>query len=202
MKLRLNYLVCCLATLLMWNSSSAQNTATPVLTNANKWVKNGEWRKGLKMKPHPSINNAEFAKQYNLNKDVWDKVFTYLRTTDLDTLKPGKYPIDGDNAFATITDAPSKTFDKSGWESHRKYIDLQYVIKGKETIMVADLATATVTNPYDEKKDIANYTAEGKSYVATPDYFFLFFPDNVHRPNILVDGYPQVKKLVIKIIVK
>ncbi|HTE00058.1 MAG TPA: YhcH/YjgK/YiaL family protein [Mucilaginibacter sp.] len=202
MKRHLNYLICIMIAALTGNTALAQTADNPDLKTANKWVKSGEWRKGLKIKPQPSINSVEFAKQYQLNKEVWDKVFTYLRTTNLDTLKPGKYPIDGDSAFATITDAPSKTFDKSAWESHRKYIDLQYVIKGKETIMVAELATATVTNPYDEKKDIANYTAEGKSYMATPDYFFLFFPDNVHRPNILVDGYPQVKKLVIKIIVK
>lgn len=191
-----------IAALLICNTAWSQTMDKAGVKTANRWVKKGDWRNGLKMKPHPSINNVEFARQYHLNKAVWDKVFDYLKTTNLDTVKPGKYPIDGDNAFATITDAPSKEFEKSAWESHRKYIDLQYLITGKEKIGVAALADATVTNPYDEKKDVANYNVEGKFYIASPEYFFLFFPENLHRPNILVDGYPRVKKLVIKIMVK
>jgi YhcH/YjgK/YiaL family protein len=41
--------------------------------------------------------------------------------------------------------------------------------------------------------------AGGKFYTAKPGTFFLFFPQDVHRPNIKVKGYDLVKKLVIKI---
>ena len=51
----------------------------------------------------------------------------------------------------------------------------------------------------NEAKDAANYTAKGKYYAATPQNFFLFFPDDVHRPDIRVKGYDTLKKLVIKI---
>jgi biofilm protein TabA len=84
--------------------------------------------------------------------------------------------------------------DKAGWESHKKYIDLQYVIRGKEQIAVSPIDKATVTKPYDETKDVANYTAEGTFYTAEPGTFFLFFPQDVHRPNIKVAGYDMVKK--------
>jgi biofilm protein TabA len=112
----------------------------------------------------------------------------------------GKLAIDGDNAYAIVTEGPSKELDKAGWESHKKYIDLQYVIKGKERIDVVNIDKATVTKPYDEAKDNAVYTAEGTSYFAVPGTFYLFFPQDVHRPNIKVDGFDDVvKKLVIKI---
>ena len=84
--------------------------------------------------------------------------------------------LDGDNVYATITEGPAKTFEQSAWESHRKYIDLQYVIKGKEKIGVTAVSTATIIKPYDETKDVANYNAEGQFYLAEPDTFFLFFP--------------------------
>jgi YhcH/YjgK/YiaL family protein len=98
-----------------------------------------------------------------------------------------------------VTEGPTKDFDKSAWESHRNYIDLHYVIKGKEKIGAASVATATVTNPYDASKDIANYNTEGKFYVAEPGEFFLFFPSDAHRPGIKTDGSDSDKKLVIKI---
>lgn len=180
--------------------ASAQNTNSKWdAKKASKWVKQGEWRKGLAMKLHPSTDMAAFATQYQKNQKVWDEAFRFLNRPDLDTLSPGKYPIDGDNVYASVSVGPNKEFDKTQWESHRKYIDLQYVIKGKEKIGVAPVAKATVTVPYSEANDIAHYTAEGKYYVASPGTFFLFFPVNAHRPNIKVDGYDTEKKLVIKI---
>lgn len=166
---------------------------------AHKWVKTASWKNGLKLNLHPSTNELEFAKQYQANKAVWDKAFTFLREQDLEKLAPGKYPIDGDNAYASITEAPSKEFEQSGWESHKNYIDLQYVIRGEEKIGVMPIESATVTSPYDATKDGAKYSGEGKYYIATPKEFFLFFPADVHRPNIKVDGHDIVKKLVIKI---
>jgi biofilm protein TabA len=167
--------------------------------SAAKWLHSSEWKIGLKLKVHPSINKVVFAGQFHKNEAVWNKVFAFLRDSDLVNLKPGKYAIDGDNAYATITEAPSKTFEQSAWESHRKYIDLQYVIRGEEKIGIAPVTTSTVIKPYNEKTDGANYTADGQYYIAKPGTFFLFFPGDAHRPNIMVDGYDVVKKLVIKI---
>lgn len=190
-------LLAAISLITMENTVSAQQK-NEVIT-AQKWLKSKEWNSQIKLDVHSSVNPVEFYKQYHANPALWDKVFQFLKNQNLDTLAAGKYPIDGDNAYASITEAPSKELDKAGWESHRKYIDLQYVIKGKEQIGVVPLSKATVTKPYDETKDGANYTAEGTYYTAQPGTFFLFFPEDVHRPNIKVAGYDTVKKLVIKV---
>jgi biofilm protein TabA len=166
---------------------------------ADKWVKSKVWAKDTKIKADPSINSIEFKKQYEGNKELWDKVFKFLGDPKLATLAPGKYVIDGNNAYATIAEGAPKNMDDVKWESHRKYIDLQYVIAGKVKIGVSPVSAATVTVAYDETKDVANYTAKGKFYIATPEEFFLFFPQNAHRPDIKVDGNDLMKKLVIKI---
>jgi biofilm protein TabA len=111
----------------------------------------------------------------------------------------GKYPIDSLNVYATITDDPSKDFEKTNWESHRKYIDLQYIITGEEIIGISPVSQSTVTKEYDEKKDVANYSTGGKMEQSVPGTFFLFFPTDAHRPNITPGGNKPVKKLVIKI---
>jgi biofilm protein TabA len=166
---------------------------------AEQWVKSKIWSNGLLIDVSPSVNALEFYKQYNASKAVWDKVFAFMKNQDLKNLAPGNYPIDDKNAYASITNNPSKTFEDAKWESHQKYIDLQYVIKGEEKIGVAPVSTATVIKPYNPAKDAANYTADGTYYIAKPSQFFLFFPPDAHRPNIKVDGYDTVKKLVIKI---
>ena len=178
--------------------ATAQDT-TWTEKSAAKWLHKKEWQNGIKLDVFSAVNKVEFARQYHKNKALWLKVFAFLRDSDLTMLKPGKYPIDDDNAYASITEAPSKDFDKTTWESHRRYIDLQYIIKGKEKIGVAPVSTATVIKPYNEKSDAANYTADGQFYIAEPGTFYLFFPQDAHRPSIKVDGYDVVKKLVIKI---
>jgi len=178
-------------------AAMAQSTWTE--KSAAKWVHKGKWKNGLNLKVHPSVNNVMFAEQYAKNKGAWDKAFAFLRDSDLSALTVGKHVIDGDNVYALVTEAPSKEFDKSAWESHKNYIDLQHVITGEEKIGEAPVATATVTKPYDAAKDLANYATEGKFYLATPDIFFLFFPGEAHRPNIKVAGYDVVKKVVVKI---
>ncbi|QEM08842.1 YhcH/YjgK/YiaL family protein [Mucilaginibacter rubeus] len=167
--------------------------------SAKTWVKSRVWANGLKLKLNSSTNDVEFAKQYAANKAAWDKAFEFLRERNLETIEPGKYTIDGDNVYAMITEGPSKEPEQAAWESHQNYIDVQYVIKGKEKIGVAAIESLTVTKPYDAEKDFANYSGEGKYYTATPEEFFLFFPSDGHRPNMKVNGYDKVKKLVIKV---
>lgn len=177
----------------------AQTDSAAKVKAANKWVKSHEWAKDLKIKPDPSINSVEFMKQYASNKTLWDKAFAFLGNSKLATMAPGKYPIDGDNAYAMISAGLPKKLEDVKWESHKKYIDLQYVISGKIKIGVAPVAKATVTEPYSENRDAANYNVDGKYLTATPKEFFLFFPQDAHRPDIKVDGADSLKKLVIKI---
>ncbi len=166
---------------------------------AEKWFKAKDWNEDVHLRPHKSIDVEEFSKQYRRNKASWDKAFAFLKDHDLQKLTVGKYPIDGDNVFAAITQDSTKDFAKTNWESHRKYIDLQSVISGEEKIGACPVIDATVTKSYNEKRDAANYTARGKIYKAVPGIFFIFFPVDAHRPGITTGGNAVDKKIVIKI---
>ena len=183
----------------LFMTAVAQNTNEWTKNKSKKWFKEKEWLGGLELKPHKTVDVQEFARQYHLNKSYWDKAFAFLKNTDLNKIAKGKYPIDGENVYASVTADSSKNFDKTNWESHRKYIDIQYVINGEEKIGVYPVSKATVTKEYDDKKDAANYSADGKLYSATPGTFFIFFPSDAHRPNITPGGNKVVKKIVIKV---
>lgn len=180
-------------------SNATATPKNPTKHQAKKWFKKGEWLNGLQLKPSKSVNYVEFYKQYHAKKTYWDEAFNYLKTQNLQTISLGRHDIDGDNVYVSVTENPTKNYDSTVWESHRNYIDLQYVISGKEKIGVASLQKLTVVKPYDAKRDAANYSGDGKLYDAQPGTFFLFFPSDAHRPNIASGNNNPDKKIVIKI---
>jgi DNA sulfur modification protein DndE len=153
----------------------------------------------LPLKPHNSINQKEFDRQYRANKPLWDKTFEFLRTTDLGKLEKGDYPLAGDSAVVKVTYGPAREEKDAKWEAHKKFIDVQLVGEGKEKIGVAEVSKATIVTPYNDSKDVANYEAVGCYYVAEPGTFFIFFPSDAHRPGIKLDNN-NVRKIVVKIL--
>ncbi len=176
------------------DSSKKSNDET-----TSQWFETGEWSKGLKLKPHESVDQEEFKKQYQANQEGWDKAFAYLKSGELAGIAPGRYEIDGENVFAIITEGPAKEFDSTRFEAHLNYIDIHYVIEGKEKIGKAPVASANIIQEYDSAKDIAFYTADGKYYESSPEIYFIMFTGDAHRPGIKADDSAVLKKLVIKV---
>ncbi len=168
---------------------------------AKEWFREGDWlRDRDRLTPHKSINQMELADQYNRHKERWDKAFAYLQRTDLASIEPGRYPIDGDDVFVTVSNVPTKEFKNTKYESHKVYADIHYVFEGKEKLGIAPVAGAAVIEEYDPAKEIMFHEAKGKYYVEDPGTFFIVFPNmDAHRPGIRVEGFDQVKKIVIKI---
>lgn len=143
--------------------------------SVKKWFKKQEWLGGLQLQPHASINQKTFARQYSLNKSTRDKAFAFLQGHDLQTFAGGKYPINGDNVYATVTENSTKHNDSTKWESHRGYIDLQYVISGEEKMGVSPLRNLAITKEYDASKGLQKYAGKGNLFIATPAAFFYSF---------------------------
>jgi biofilm protein TabA len=166
---------------------------------ANQSHGNGSYIQLANLKPHASINKLEFARQYHANEQRWNAAFSFLQTTDLSKITAGKHLIDGENVYALVTEAPARKEDTVRWEGHRNYADVHYVIRGEEKINVAPLSAAKLVTAYNSSRDIAFYTANGSSYKADPGNFFIFFPQDVHRPNLQLNNDQVVKKIVLKI---
>ncbi|HTE10761.1 MAG TPA: YhcH/YjgK/YiaL family protein [Chitinophagaceae bacterium] len=152
----------------------------------------------IELKPHSSINKEAFARQYNKDKTWWDEAFAYLKETDLTALKPGKFSIDGDNVMVTVTEGTPRLMDTTKWESHLLYSDIHYVISGKEKIGITAISSVTVAGAYNPVRDLIYYTGKGKYYLAEPGTFYVFFPQDAHRPNLQAENYTD-KKIVIKV---
>jgi YhcH/YjgK/YiaL family protein len=167
---------------------------------AAEWFDKKEWLPKTNFQPDASIDKKDFAVRYHRNPGRWEKAFAFLTDPKLASLEVGTYEIDDKNVYAMIQEYNSKNEEDAQYESHKVYTDLQFLISGEERIGLTDLSTTTVKTPYDESKDIAFYTSEaGRTLMAKPGTFFLFFPDDAHRPGMKVTDNSPVRKLVIKI---
>jgi len=181
-------------------SASAQSTTSEwTKAKAEKWFKSRVWANGMKLDIYAGIDKQEFARQYTANKKYWDEVFAYFREHDLPNAPVGKEVLDSGYVSVAVTDNPTKPFEQTNWESHRKNIDVQYVSVGAEGMDVAKVSAIKVTEPYNPAKDVAHYEAEGKIYDAKPGTIFIFFPNDAHRVNIKADDFTHDKKIVLKV---
>lgn len=114
-------------------------------------------------------------------------------------LPVGRHDLDGDNLFALIQEYDTRAADSCRWEAHRRYCDVQFVATGCERIGVAALAAMMVDMPHDEQRDVAFFHGAGDWITLPAGSFAMFFPHDVHRPCVQVDGGPQrVRKIVVK----
>lgn len=178
---------------------SAQQNEGWTAKTAKKWVEKKEWSNGLTITPHKSVNIIKFADQYHKNKEMWDNIFRFLKENDLTTIANGQYNIEKDKCWITVSEYFPKTLNTGNIESHRRFIDLQYVVYGNEKMGLVKHG-AVVRMPYNEKKDVEFYNSDKiNHYQATPDKFFLFFPGDIHQPSVSDKSKKQSKKIVFKI---
>jgi YhcH/YjgK/YiaL family protein len=167
---------------------------------ASEWFNKKEWLGDTPLQPDPSIDKKDFAIRYHAHQDRWERAFQFLRRDDLDSLPVGELELDGRNVYAIIQEYTTKNPEDAQYESHRHYTDIQHLVSGTEAIGRADLSSTSVKTPYSEEKDIAFYTApDGERMIATPDNFFIFFPDDAHMPGMKVDQNAPVRKVVLKV---
>ena len=131
------------------------------------------------------------------------KAFEYLAQTDFSKVEKGKYELDGTNLFAIVNEYDTVAPDNEQMESHKKYIDIQYIVTGVERIGHDFLQQQTPSKAYDTEKDFMLF-AEKPSFfsILNQGMFAIFFPHDLHLPNIMIDTPVYVKKIVIKVSVE
>ncbi len=130
----------------------------------------------------------------------FDAAFAFLRTLAAD-FPLGRHDIAGDDCFALVQTYTTKPIADAKFEAHRKYIDIQFIQSGQETLLWAPLAGLAETKAYDPEKDYALFAAPAH---ATPirlhaGDFAIFYPEDAHAPTLQLDGPTEVRKVVIKV---
>ena len=174
--------------------TSAQN-------DARTWMKKGEWANGFKKaKAHKTLDVNQFYSQYKKNTAQWNTLFSWLKDTDLLTIPKGKHPIPGSTLVASVEDSENGPLEKRNTESHRKKIDFMIVVKGTEGFALLDHESSSVSQPYNEQKDVMryNYVKEKTNFFNVKSgQFVIFFPSDWHIAKVQTKKKDQTIRVIV-----
>ncbi|WP_276481099.1 YhcH/YjgK/YiaL family protein [Paraflavitalea pollutisoli] len=146
------------------------------------------------------IDTLENAALYENLGPRFAQGFKYLRETDFSQVAKGKYELDGTNLIAIVNEYD--TIDQLGeqMEAHKKYIDVQYIVSGEELIGHDLLQQQVPSKAYDAENDFWLF-ADTPTFFSKMQagMFAIFFPTDLHMPNIRVHEPTPVKKVVLKL---
>ena len=149
-----------------------------------------------------SIKNSALYEKISPNLKL---ALDYMQENDLNQMEPGRYPVADGKVLAIIKKGYStKDAAQAKWESHRRDIDIQYLLEGEEVIGWAPADALEPSAPYDGDSDKILYRNDGKGFSThlTAGDFLILFPDDAHA-TCLHPGRPCVcNKAVIKVAIE
>ena len=148
------------------------------------------------MMEYDKIDNIDLYK--GLSEDIYLGL-KFLKETNPD-IENGVHELSS-RVKAIVSEYKTKEINEYGYEAHKKFIDIQYLLNGSEKICCLPIEQLKETKPYSEENDAAFYTANTNPIEMTlvNGYFAIFFPQDGHMPGICVEKLENVKKIVVKV---
>ena len=145
---------------------------------------------------YDSLKHIEFYK--GIHPGVY-RALEILRDTDFSQLEDKRYEVDGDNLFFFLQSYETKP-DNDTPEAHRKYIDIQFLVSGREKMGVAPLEDMSEEVDARPDGDIWFYRGPMDYITLTAgDRFAVLWPGDAHAPSIAVDSPAPCRKCVVKV---
>lgn len=142
----------------------------------------------------------------NLNRyaalapEVWAKIEAFTRSVTPATPK-GRQKLDGDMLMADVNSYNAKPLADGRYENHRRYVDLQLMLEGAETVYLTDVEGLELVEDKYAEKDCAFYRYTAGTGYALPfkaGEFAIFYPGEAHLPG-RGDDNAALRKIVFKI---
>jgi len=146
------------------------------------------------------LDVLENAHRYLALHHGFSWAFDFLGRPDLKELPIDSYEIDGERIYAMVAKDSGCKKEDSLLEIHEKYIDIQLVLAGIDTMgwRPKSLCKQPI-GEYDPETDLQFFTDEPEVWLPTQSgSFAIFFPEDAHMPLI---SSGQIHKVVVKIAV-
>ena len=112
----------------------------------------------------------------------------------------GRYEFDG--GFLFVQRGTTKAFGASDFEVHRDYIDVQYMLQGREQILYAPLSDLKMEQEYKKDADIEFLSLEKNQYSVlsmSDGMCCVLYPEDGHMPCRHLDEPSEYLKIVVKL---
>ena len=144
----------------------------------------------------------EFVAVFNyLEEAITNKTTVNTRILSMGCGQYKKIEIASD-IFAIEQSYYTKKLADSLFESHVKYVDMQFLVLGSEIIEVAHIDTLEIESEYNKEDDYSLYkvTPDSSNITMKKGDLSLFFPEDGHMPGIRINSKSQkVFKTVVKV---
>ena len=130
---------------------------------------------------YDKIKNWE---KYSSLHPLFKTAFEHLLNNDIANLPAGQYDIKGKEIFVAVAHEIFKTKDIYYHEAHKKYIDIQIVLKGSFEMGLRFLDSCkNMKTEYNAETDVEFYSDEPLSKINLSEgEFLILFPEDAHLP--------------------
>ncbi|SKA20564.1 YhcH/YjgK/YiaL family protein [Sediminibacterium ginsengisoli] len=146
------------------------------------------------------IDDIAYASRYYTLGSRIRQALVFLQETDFAAIPTGKHEVDGENIIAIVDEYDTKDAASEQLESHKTYIDIQYLLAGEELIGHLLLQDQLPSVPYNAETDEMIF-AERPAFFSKlqPFMFAILYPTDLHMPGIISGTPTRVKKVVMKV---
>lgn len=116
----------------------------------------------------------------------------------LTDLTPRTIPLSGENKILVQAGA-TKHYEGRQLEAHRRFLDIQLILKGSEQVGWAPIDALTAATEYNEAKDCCMYEGNCEFMNIPAGYCYVVFPEDAHMPGSHLDEPGEYTKLVVKL---
>ena len=128
------------------------------------------------------------------------RALKYLETGLLQKAAAGLYREGDDTLYYRVSRYQTRDADRTRFEAHRYYVDIQFIAEGAEVFEIANIRSLTESQPYDPATDCIFFSGEAQHQLLVPaGWFLILFPEDAHvacLKNGNQDG--MVKKVLAK----
>jgi YhcH/YjgK/YiaL family protein len=144
------------------------------------------------------IDTLSNSEKYIHLHPLFSRAFEFIKSQNLKEIEIGKYPIDGPDLHAAVSEKEGVKKEDAKFEAHDNFIDIQVCPRGAETLGWKPRETCTdIKVAYHTEKDVTFFGDQPDTYFQLHEgQFAIFYPEDVHAPMI---GEGLIKKLVVKI---
>lgn len=146
---------------------------------------------------------TDFVNEKNLTiiKEYSNEAYIFAKTFFEEHRADGSYKF-SDGTIANVMTYITKPTSLTCYESHQKYIDVQYIIYGKEMMLVEDTDNMAVyvCKKYDEEKDCILYNYQlGEAKILKAGDVVVLKPNDGHRGAMATGAPALIRKIVFKV---
>jgi YhcH/YjgK/YiaL family protein len=133
------------------------------------------------------------------NLPLLQKAIETVSSMDLSSLKKGRNEVEGDDIYINVMEYQTTDPENRIWEAHRGYLDVHFVIEGKEYMQINPLSKMNCQEYQPESDYVPMTGPSGEQVLLQQGEYIVCFPEDAHKTGIKADDPQTIRKAVMKV---